>query len=360
MLSLVLSSVFIGDLGVVKASDGSEDVLDVYEESYYNFLKRNNYEPFESNESANIVTKVSSKIDLSSLKQCRGDTRSYGGYNMVYFTKDGDLKIQVDILKDSSGNNYIQLLTYDYLGSKSNIDIKIPSKLRLNFVSNLKKPTNGDGSVYAGNLSFDVKDLGLAFASSSLVHSTYDSFTLEVPDTVRKLTNQSLAYFHKLTSVSFDGNLTDIQGCIFYDCLNLKTVRFKGGVSCSKLGNAVFQNCKKLEKIDNLTKLFGATTKIPECFFYGCENLNFETNKIPESIKTIGSHAFYKCYGLDYLVLPNLQTIEDNAFDATQLRYIYVGHDIQSEGTRGNATYKIITEPVTSEPLVSERVNQLN
>lgn len=91
-LSLVLSSVFIGDLGVVKASDDSEDVLDVYEESYYNFLKSNNYEPFESNESANIATKVSSKIDLSSLKQCRGDTSSYGGVSMVYFTKDGDWK----------------------------------------------------------------------------------------------------------------------------------------------------------------------------------------------------------------------------------------------------------------------------
>lgn len=74
----------------------------------------------------------------------------------------------------------------------------------------------------------------------------------------------------RITTVTIPAKCTSIGRSAFYGCSSLTTVTFSGTSTCTSIGNTAFYNCKALNKIvDSST-----------------------SNRLPNSVKTIGDSAF--------------------------------------------------------------------
>ena len=113
---------------------------------------------------------------------------------------------------------------------------------------------------------------------------------------------------HKLQMIKFPDTVTKIQDQAFYFCRNLKTVILPDSVTY--IGESAFAPHS------------GG----------GVDNSILELNKLPESLKEIGSNAFYKCPYVNITSLPkSLITIGDSAFrDCFNVGIIDFGGDIDS------------------------------
>ena len=113
---------------------------------------------------------------------------------------------------------------------------------------------------------------------------------------------------HKLQMIKFPNTVTKIQDQAFYFCRNLKTVILPDSVTY--IGESAFAAHS------------GG----------GVDNSILELNKLPESLKEIGSNAFYKCPYVNITSLPkSLITIGDSAFrDCFNVGVIDFGGDIDA------------------------------
>lgn len=86
-----------------------------------------------------------------------------------------------------------------------------------------------------------------------------------------------------LEEINFPSSLKRIQANAFNNCTNLKRIVFQEGLNC--IGKAAFKNCTSLQEI-----------------------------MFPDSIKYIEAQAFKMCKAIDYIVLPNIEIIENETF----------------------------------------------
>lgn len=120
----------------------------------------------------------------------------------------------------------------------------------------------------------------------------------------------------KQTLVSLDlGGVTvvenkEIPKDAFYQFTNLASVTFPAGGVVSTIGDNAFGDCKALI---SLVLPEGVITIKPNAFRQG-PGSKLATLKLPSTLRTIGSGAFYQAE-LEQLILPEgLERIEDNAF----------------------------------------------
>lgn len=89
-----------------------------------------------------------------------------------------------------------------------------------------------------------------------------------------------------------------------------KIVNFAPGTSIESLGYYIFQNCSKLEEVNNLPQNLKT---IPDYMFNGCSEL--KSLVLPEGLTTIGTEAFKNCQKLVSLNIPtSVTTIGKDAF----------------------------------------------
>ena len=100
--------------------------------------------------------------------------------------------------------------------------------------------------------------------------------------------------------------------------------------SVRQIGQAAFCYCDKLKKVTiskNVTVIPGATDYIMNGVFEGCQNLEEEL-KLPDSIRYIGSRAFFGCALCKVFVPEGVEFIGDFAFASYQRDFNYTFYPV--------------------------------
>ena len=157
---------------------------------------------------------------------------------------------------------------------------------------------------------------------------------IKIPEGITKIGEDTFNGCTKLYSVQFPSTLTHIGRYAFFDCKNLVTVNLPKNLRT--MGQYAFGNCtslswvyipKSLELVSMYSGLGGAFsgcsalrtvvfeegTTIVAPYLFGGSGLREIT--IPDTVKSIGDHAFYGCEKLHTVNFgSSLTTIDDNAF----------------------------------------------
>ena len=129
-----------------------------------------------------------------------------------------------------------------------------------------------------------------------------------------------------LTEVTFNADDLTMGDSVFSGCYNLGIINWGSGII--KLGKSSFSQCSKLTVLNipnNVVSLgdsytFNACTGItsvtfeegtpitviPTCCFYQCNSLTDVV--IPSGVTALGNAAFYNCYKMKHITLPNTLT----------------------------------------------------
>ena len=114
-------------------------------------------------------------------------------------------------------------------------------------------------------------------------------------------------YCTNLEEVEFNNGLTSIDSNAFY-YTKLESIVLPN--SLTSIGTSAFSNCSNLKSV----KLSSALTSIPDNLFYNDRNLE-TVDFNGADVTSIGQYAFYQCYCLDNITLPNtLESIGYSAF----------------------------------------------
>lgn len=134
----------------------------------------------------------------------------------------------------------------------------------------------------------------------------------------------------QVCDVKLPDSLIEIQDEAFYNCWNIHTIIpssvktignrvfsacgfttlcFENNNRVERLGDGVFEGCKKLECIE----LPNSIREIGSSLFYGCEKL--DSVKLPNQITCIPTNCFAICQSLNTISIPKSVTkIESKAF----------------------------------------------
>ena len=149
--------------------------------------------------------------------------------------------------------------------------------------------------------------------------------------------------------ITFDDNVTSIEGYTFYNCDSLTSVNIPDSVTT--IGEGAFLDCDSLTSVnipDSVTMIgdcaFGwcysltsvnipdSVTTIGDDAFIYCSSLT--SVNIPDSVTTIGIKAFYCCTSLTSVNIPDsVTTIGNSAFWAcTSLTSVNIGDSVTTIG----------------------------
>ncbi|MBS1416541.1 MAG: leucine-rich repeat protein [Clostridia bacterium] len=139
-----------------------------------------------------------------------------------------------------------------------------------------------------------------------------------------------------------------LGACLFSGCATLQSVTLpSGGSNTLTAGTYLFDGCSGLESV-----VFPETgwTQVYASMFRDCASL--ESIVMPDSIKTLGTYAFYGCTALERVSLsPNITSISGNAFEGCiSLGSINIPEEVTSIGASAffgsGLTYVVIPQKV--------------
>ena len=161
-----------------------------------------------------------------------------------------------------------------------------------------------------------------------------------IPATVNELSVTSIGEFAfhlctELTSVSIPNSVTSIGRNAFGVCWNLTSVSIPNSVT--SIGVGAFDNCPGLESViveagnpnydsrDNCNAIIETSSNT---LIAGCKN-----TEIPNTVTSIGRMAFFGCYSLKSIALPNSVTFIDTwAFGGTGLTSVGIPASVVTIG----------------------------
>ena len=263
-------------------------------------------------------------------------------------TEDG----RFEYVEDTENGGY---MIYDYLLNEDAVEI--PAEINGKPVTSIDQYSFYQKTMTSVTIPDTVKKIG-----KSAFYECKNLKNVHIPDSVTDLEPRSFgdcdeltsfnipkgiteipAYafeWANITSLDIPDNITKIGEGAFGFCINLTSLTIPDSVT--EIDAKAFQSCKGLKSFEvpkNVTKLSGnafmssgitTLTVSPENPVYDSrDNCNavIETDtdkliigiygtKIPETIRTIGSHAFESSHELSTLEIPvGVTTIEDYAFD---------------------------------------------
>ena len=167
-----------------------------------------------------------------------------------------------------------------------------------------------------------------AFAGCNSIHL----LTYNCPDNLLGSINKT-----NLQTVVIGDSVVSISSQLFQNCTNLTSVTI--GDSVTSIGNQAFSGCSGLTSIvvsngnthyDSRNNCNAIIVTSTNTLIVGCQN-----TVIPNSVTTIGNHAFYNCSGLTSVTIPNsVTTIGYLAFDnCSGLTSVTIGNSVTSIGS---------------------------
>lgn len=110
---------------------------------------------------------------------------------------------------------------------------------------------------------------------------------LEIPENIRIIGEDVIAYLANLKEITFPKSLKIISDGGMFCCKSIEKIEIPEGVE--ELGNYIFSKCYNLKKVT----LPSTLKKIGELSF--CESKNLENIEMPDSVENIGEYAFHMC-----------------------------------------------------------------
>lgn len=173
--------------------------------------------------------------------------------------------------------------------------------------------------------------------------------TINIGDSVEKISAEAFRGCKMLQSVSFKSNIKKIGESCFRDCIRLKSVNVENPEV--EIGERAFENCASLSEIIlpvGMAEIYGGVfnsckalesitlpeelTILGESSFADCVRL--KSIKIPEKVTKLDDMVFNGCSGLKDVELgTNITKIGKNAFkDCTSLEYIFIPELVNNIG----------------------------
>ncbi len=138
--------------------------------------------------------------------------------------------------------------------------------------------------------------------------------TVVVPDSVETIGYSAFENCSNLVSVQLPKGVTSIGYYAFRNCSKLKKVEIPKSLETTTANfyltnSGIFYDCENLKTI----KFEEGITKIPQCIFANCSGI--ESIEIPDTVISIEAYAFYNCASIKNIQISNAVTsIEAYAF----------------------------------------------
>ena len=330
-------------------------------------------------------TKITSKsIGTSSFQYCRnlganiflhGEKANVADYSFYSCDKLGTLTIDQSHLND-----------YQLVGDKDKISIPTYAFAKSGLSGKLLIPNSVDQiNDYAFSNCKNIGEIEIkrqhnipltigkyAFCSSNIGDELLiPRFVTQIQDyafaktSINKLTVEGTSFNTPKTGTrdSIEPSKTEIQTCAFADCSNLETVIF--GNESIEIHDDSFRGCHlksmtlgNINKIPDdafigMTEMVGnfdipdSVTSIGDRAFSECYNIKSVTISNNSELTKIGKSAFYKCRGIESIVIPSkVVTIDSYSFyQCTNLKTItilsHANDDTDEEGNKNNGNILI-------------------
>ena len=207
--------------------------------------------------------------------------------------------------------------------------------------------------------------------------------SITIPNSVREISTSAFYKCTSLSSITIGNSVTSIGDAAFYGCSGLTSITIPNSVT--SIGSGVFELCENLTTItinsnaivsqnysyeNCFKKIFGSQVKeyiigdevqsIGDYAFYDCYRLTSIT--IPNSVTSIGNWAFDFCSGLTSITIPNsVATIGKWAFSScSKLSTVTINSNIiASKDYSSNASLKDIFGSQVKEYIVGNDVQSI-
>ena len=181
--------------------------------------------------------------------------------------------------------------------------------------------------------------------------------TFVIPASVTSIGDGAFYFCNHLVSVEIPNSVTSIGKEAFLGCRNLTSVEIPNSVT--SIGNCAFDHCSGLTSItvekgnakydsrDNCNAIIETNTNR---LILGCKN-----TVIPNSVTSIGNHAFYNCEALTSVEIPNSVTsIGNNAFcNCRSLTSVEIPNSVTSIGDQAFLGCKALTSVTIGNSVTS-------